>query len=155
MDGNVPGGDFPGGIFQGGVWWVGIFRVGIFLGGIFLEPNTWLGNTIIILVIQQICWKWGHVDLTVHNTVMFIKFSKQIANSYLMATKAKPKPCQTSKMELLARSRYWAQRRTQNLAKHLRWSFCKNSQKLKAIHNLCKNILDVWQGSEHASELFH
>ena len=82
MDGNVPGGDFPGGIFQGGVWWVGIFRVEIFLGGIFLEPNTWLGSTIIILVIQQICWKWGHVDLTVHNTVKFIKFSKQIPNSY-------------------------------------------------------------------------
>ena len=42
-------------------------------------------------------------------------------------------------MELLPRSRNWLQRRTQNLAKDLRWSFLQtSSQKLKAVHYLCK-----------------
>ena len=44
--------------------------------------STWLRNTIIIFVIWQICWKQGQVDLTVHNTGMLIRFSKQIANSF-------------------------------------------------------------------------
>ena len=47
--------------------------------------NTWLGN-IIIFIIKQIGWTYGHVDLTVHNTDiswnMLIKFSKQIGNSF-------------------------------------------------------------------------
>ena len=57
--------------------------------------STWLGNTIIIFIIKQICWNEGHVDLTVHNTVLldikyntctilfclFIKFTKQIGKS--------------------------------------------------------------------------
>ena len=30
--------------------------------------STWLGNTIIIFVIKQICWTKGHVDLTVYYT---------------------------------------------------------------------------------------
>ena len=31
-------------------------------------------------------------------------------------------------------------------------AFCKNGQKLKAVH-YCANTLDVWEGSEYASEL--
>ena len=33
--------------------------------------NIWLGNTIIIVVIKQICWKQGHVDLAVHSTDIY------------------------------------------------------------------------------------
>ena len=59
-----------------------------------------------------------HVDLTVHNAIMLIKFSKQLANSSakIMATKVNSKPCQTYEMEPFPRSRYWLYRRTQNLA---------------------------------------
>ena len=47
-----------------------------------VHRNTRLGNTIIIFVILQICWKSGHMEETVHDAVMSIKFSKQIANSF-------------------------------------------------------------------------
>ena len=43
--------------------------------------NTWLGNTIIIFIIKQICWNQGHVDLTVHNTALldiWWKYDNQI-----------------------------------------------------------------------------
>ena len=57
-----------------------------------------------------------------------------------MAIKANSKPCQTSEMELFSRRRYWPQRRTQNLAKHVDGTFCKNKQELKVVHYLCKNL---------------
>ena len=68
--------------------------------------NIWLGNTIIIVVIKQICWKQGHVDLAVHSTDiwwdMLIKFSKQIENclAKIINTKMNSNPCQTAEMEL-------------------------------------------------------
>ena len=79
-------------------------------------------------------------------TVMLIKCSKQIANSfpkYLMVTKANSKPCQTSEMEFFPRSRYWLKRRTQNLAKHLRWSFLQKYSKTKS-HSLLMQTLASW-----------
>ena len=81
---------------------------GVWSGSIVLSKvyrNTWLGSTIIIFVIQQLCWKEGHVKEIVHNNAMLIKFSKQIANSFAkwsMATKANSKPCQQSEMELFS-----------------------------------------------------
>ena len=59
-----------------------------------------------------------------------------------MATKTNSKPCQISEMELFPRSRYWLQGQTQDLVKHLRWSFYKNSQKQKAVKapNMLVNI---------------
>ena len=66
------------------------------------------------------------------NTVLFdkwrkmlINFSKQIGNNFLEIINAKmsSKPCKTSEMEISPRTSYWLQRQTQNLAKHLRWSF--------------------------------
>ena len=106
--------------------------------------STWLGNTIIIFVIQQICSNKAHLDLTMHNAVMLIKFSKQIANTFakiinsykgefktlsniwngtfsaksLLASEANSECWQTTKMEF----------------------FAKNSQRLKAVHYLCKNL---------------
>ena len=68
--------------------------------------NTWLGNTVIIFVIKQICWQ---VDLTVHNIAlieiwwnMLIKFGKQIDNSLakIINTKVNSRSCWTSEMEL-------------------------------------------------------
>ena len=44
--------------------------------------NTWLENIIMIFIIQQIRWKQDHVDLTVHSTLMLIKFTKLIAGSF-------------------------------------------------------------------------
>ena len=81
---------------------------GVSSGSIVLSKvyrNTWLGSTIIIFVIQQLCWKEGHVKEIVHNNAGLIKFSKQIANSFAkwsVATKANSKPCQTSEMELFS-----------------------------------------------------
>ena len=74
-------------------------------------------------------------DLTVHNTVMLIKFNKQITNSFVKidnGCKGEFKPCQTSEMGHFLRSRYCLYRRTQNLVKHLRWSFLQKFSKTKS-----------------------
>ena len=43
------------------------------------------------------------------------------------------------------------QKRIQNAAKHLRWSFCKNNERLKAVNDFHKNlILDISKDSEYA-----
>ena len=54
--------------------------------GNIVYSNTWLGTTIIIFVINQICSTQGHVGLTVHNVVMLIKFIKEIASSFAKIT---------------------------------------------------------------------
>ena len=61
-----------------------------------------------------------------HNAVMLIKFSKQIANTFakiINSYKGEFKPCQTFETELFPRSRYWLQRPIQNVGKQLKWSF--------------------------------
>ena len=65
-----------------------------------------------------------------HNIVMLIKFIKQIANSFAKITNAwrlqgDSKPGQTSEAELFPRCHNWLERRTENLVKHLGWSFFK------------------------------
>ena len=46
-------------------------------GDIIFYRNIWLGNTIV--VIHQICWTQGHVDLTVYNITWFmVEYVKQI-----------------------------------------------------------------------------
>ena len=68
--------------------------------------NPWFRNTIIIFIIKQICWTWGHMDLTMHNIDvwwnMLTKFSTQIGNSFvkIINTNVNSKPCQTAEMEL-------------------------------------------------------
>ena len=65
---------------------------------------------------------------------MLIKFSKQIGNSYakIINTKVNSKPCQTAEMELFAK-------------------IVKNEKPFTISAKT--SILDVWQGSEYASEL--
>ena len=66
------------------------------------------------------------MEETVHNIVILIKFSKQIANSIakiISGYKGEFKTCQTSEMEHFPRRHYWPQRQSENDAKHLRWSF--------------------------------
>ena len=65
---------------------------------------------------------------------MLIKFSKQIGNSYakIINTKVHSKPCQTAEMELFAK-------------------IVKNEKPFTIFAKT--SILDVWQGSEYASEL--
>ena len=46
-----------------------------------------------------------------------------MAGGFLEVLEANSKPRQTSEMELFPRSRNWLYRRTQNLDKHLRYSF--------------------------------
>ena len=68
--------------------------------------NPWFRNTIIIFIIKQICWTWGHMDLTMHNIDvwwnMLTKFSTQIGNSFvkIINTNVNSKPCQRAEMEL-------------------------------------------------------
>ena len=54
-------------------------------------------------------------------------------------------------------SRYWVQKRTQNFAKHLRWSFLQKYSKTisRALFTIFvkTSTLDVWQGFEYISEL--
>ena len=57
-----------------------------------------------------------------------------------MSTETNSKSCETSEMELFPRSSSSLQRQTKNIAKHLRRSFCKNCQKLNAVHYLRKNL---------------
>ena len=49
--------------------------------------NTWLGNTIHFCYLTNM-FKIGHVEKTVDNTLMLIKFSKKIANSFAKITNA-------------------------------------------------------------------
>ena len=74
--------------------------------------NTWLGNTIIIFIIQEI-WKNAHVNLTVHITVINdykgeFKIRSNIwhgafAAKSLLASEANSESCQTAKMKLFAK----------------------------------------------------
>ena len=78
------------------------------------------------------------MDLSVHNTdiwwSMLVKFSKQIGNSCakIINTKVNSKPCQTAEIELFA-------------------IIVKNEKPFTIFAKTF--ILDVWQGSEYASEL--
>ena len=52
-----------------------------------VHRNTWLGNTINFCYLTNML-KIGHVEKTVDNTLMVIKFSKRIANSFAKITNA-------------------------------------------------------------------
>ena len=68
-----------------------------------------------------------------------------------MITIANSKPCQTSEMSFLQDvTGFRGELRI--LPNIYEGATCKNSQKLKGVHHFCK-ILNVWQGSEYASEL--
>ena len=70
-----------------------------------------------------------------------------------MTAKANSKSCQTSEMELSPRvvTGFRGERRI--LSNILDEAFCENSRKRKTVHYFCKtSILDVWRGSEYASE---
>ena len=82
------------------------------------------------------------MEETVRNTVMLIKFSKQIANSLakiINGFKDEFKTLSTSEMELFPQNRYWFQRQTQNVAKHLRWNFLQKQSKTKKVLNMLLN----------------
>ena len=83
---------------------------------------------------QKICWTQGRGDLTLHITALldiwqniFIKFSKQIANSFskiINGYKGEFKTLPNISDEAFSASYYWLWSQTRNLAtKHLRWSF--------------------------------
>ena len=87
---------------------------------------------------------------------MLIKFSKQIGNSFakIINTKVNSKSCQTAEMGLFPQVVIGFRGELRILPYLQDGASCKNSQKRKAVRYFPKtSILDVWQGSEYASEL--
>ena len=84
--------------------------------------------------------------MTVHNTDiwwnMLIKFSKQIENSFLKTInkKVNSKPCQTAEMELSPQVVTGFRGELRILPYIYDGAFCKNNQKRKAVHYICRNL---------------
>ena len=126
--------------------------------------NTWLGNIIIIFVINKyvelkVTWIWL---CTILYCLMIwwnklTKFSKQIGNSLtkIINSKVNSRPCQIFEMQLFPQV-------VTGFKGDIR-IFCHTS-KMELFPKIVKNkkpftiyvktsILDVWQGSEYASDL--
>ena len=82
-------------------------------------------------------------------TGMLIKFSKQIANSFRGQFKTLSNILSWRFFREVVTGFRGELRILPNISDG---AFCKNDQKLKAVH-YCANTLGVWQGSEYASEL--
>ena len=125
--------------------------------------NIWLGNTYYnfcysanILNIRSCGFDRTEYYIAWYMGNMFIKFSKQKANTFakiINGYKGEFKTL-TNIWERAFFASYWLQRQTQNLAKHLRWCHGKIVKNQKPFTVFAKSsILIVWQGSQYASEL--